>query len=114
MASSSRVKGITIEIAGDTTKLGKALNNVDRSIYKVSNDLKEVDRLLKLDPTNVDLLAQKGRLLAEKAELSGSLPEIPCRRKRFFRGKSGTPGNYKEISEHGYGNVRGRNPKGFG
>ena len=67
MASSSRVKGITIEIAGDTTKLGKALNNVDRSIYKVSNDLKEVDRLLKLDPTNVDLLAQKGRLLAEKA-----------------------------------------------
>lgn len=70
MASSSRVKGITIEIAGDTTKLGKALNNVDRSIYKVSNDLKEVDRLLKLDPTNVDLLAQKGRLLAEKAELS--------------------------------------------
>ena len=50
----------------------------------------------------------------EKAELSGSLPEIPCRRKRFFRGKSGTPGNYKEISEHGYGNVRGRNPKGFG
>ena len=50
----------------------------------------------------------------EKAELPGSLPEIPCRRKRFFRGKSGTPGSYKEISEYGYGNLRGRNPKGFG
>ena len=55
--------------------------------------------------------ASKGRQTRgkpEKAELSGSLPEIPCRRKRFFRGKSGTPGNYEEISEHGYGNVRGR------
>ena len=50
----------------------------------------------------------------ETAEVSGSLPEIPCRRKRFFRGKSGTLGNYEEISEHGYGNVPGRNPKGFG
>lgn len=61
--------------------------------------------------------ASKGRQTRgkpEKAELSGSLPEIPCRRKRFFRGKSGTPGNYEEISEYGYGNVRGRNPKGFG
>ena len=42
-----------------------------------------------------------------------------CRRyladeKDFFRGKSGTLGNYEEISEHGYGNLPGRNPKGFG
>ena len=66
-------------------------------------------------PDGIRLLrAGQTRGKPEKAELSGSLPEIPCRRKRFFRGKSGTPGNYEEISEYGYGNVRGRNPKGFG
>lgn len=70
--ATNRIKGITIEIGGDTTKLGKALNDTDRSLYKVSKDLKEVERLLKLDPTNVDLLAQKGRLLAERAELSAN------------------------------------------
>ena len=66
----SRVKGITIQIGGDTTKLDKALRATDSELAKVQKDLREVDRLLKLDPTNVDLLAQKQRLLAEQASLA--------------------------------------------
>ena len=38
--ATNRIKGITIEIGRDTTKLGKALNDTDRSLYKVSKDLK--------------------------------------------------------------------------
>lgn len=66
----SRVKGITIQIGGDTTKLDKALRATDSELAKVQKDLREVDRLLKLDPTNVDLLAQKQRLLAEQSSLA--------------------------------------------
>lgn len=65
-----RVKGITIQIAGDTTQLDKSLRSTDAEISKVQKDLREVDRLLKLDPTNVDLLAQKQRLLAQQSELA--------------------------------------------
>lgn len=63
-----RVKGITIEIGGDTTGLSKALGDVNRKINSTQTQLKDVERLLKLDPTNVDLLAQKQRLLAEAIE----------------------------------------------
>lgn len=66
----SRVKGITIQIGGDTTPLDRALRQTDSNIAKVQKDLREVDRLLKLDPTNVDLLAQKQRLLAEQSSLA--------------------------------------------
>ena len=66
----SRIKGITIEIGGDTTKLDRALRETDGQLSKVQKDLKDVERLLKLDPTNVELLAQKQRLLAEKSELA--------------------------------------------
>lgn len=66
----SRVKGITIQIGGDTTKLDKALRATDSELAKVQKDLREVERLLKLDPTNVDLLAQKQRLLAEQSSLA--------------------------------------------
>ena len=66
----SRVKGITIEIGVDTTPLDKALRQTDSNIAKVQKDLREVERLLKLDPTNVDLLAQKQRLLAEQSSLA--------------------------------------------
>lgn len=59
----SRIKGITIEIGGDTTGLKKALSDVDKSIRDTQSDLKDVERLLKIDPTNVELLTQKQRLL---------------------------------------------------
>lgn len=72
----NRVKGITIEIGGDTTKLDQALIRLDGSMGRVQRDLKDVEKYLKLDPTNVDLLAQKQRLLAEQTELAGKRLDI--------------------------------------
>ena len=62
--ASGRIKGITIEINGDTSKLEKALSGVDKSLKKTDASLKDVNKLLKLDPTNVDLLKQKQDYLA--------------------------------------------------
>ena len=66
--ASGRIKGITVVIGGDTTGLDKALQNVDRSLSSTQKALKDVNRLLKLDPKNTELLAQKQRLLKEAIE----------------------------------------------
>ena len=55
----SRIKGITIEIGGDTTKLQKALSQVDSSLRTTQTNLKDINKLLKLNPGNTELLAQK-------------------------------------------------------
>lgn len=57
------IKGITVEIGGDTTKLGKALETVNKSSSSLKSELKGVNSLLKMDPTNVTLLKQKQDLL---------------------------------------------------
>lgn len=64
----SRVKGITIQIGGDTTKLDKALAGTNKELASTQKSLKDVERLLKLDPGNTELLEQKQRLLAQAAE----------------------------------------------
>lgn len=61
----SRIKGITVEIGGDTTGLDKALKTVNSTIKNTQSALKDVQRLLKLDPSNTELLTQKQRLLKE-------------------------------------------------
>ena len=61
----NRIKGITVEIGGDTTGLDKALKNVNTNIKNTQSQLKDVNRWLKLDPTNTNLLAQKQKLLKE-------------------------------------------------
>ena len=61
----NRIKGITVEIGGDTTGLDKALKNVNSSITKTQSALNDVNRLLKLDPSNTVLVAQKQKLLAK-------------------------------------------------
>lgn len=66
--ASNRIKGITIEIGGDTTKLDKALTGTDKQLKQTQTSLKDVERLLKLDPGNAELLAQKQRLLANAVE----------------------------------------------
>lgn len=68
--SSKRIKGITVEIGGDTTKLDKALESSNKTLSQTQKALKDVERLLKLDPGNTELLAQKQRLLAEAAQAS--------------------------------------------
>jgi len=55
----SRIKGITIEIGGDTTKLVSALSKVDNAISKSKQNIRDLDRALKLDPTNVELLKDR-------------------------------------------------------
>ena len=60
-----RIKGITVEIGGDTTKLSKALESVNKQIKNTQSQLKDVEKLLKLDPGNTELLAQKHKLLGD-------------------------------------------------
>lgn len=61
----NRIKGITVEIGGDTTKLQNALKGVNGQIKNTHSALKDVEKLLKLDPTNTTLLAQKQKLLTQ-------------------------------------------------
>ena len=61
----NRIKGITVEIGGDTTKLSKALESVNKNIKSTQTQLKDVEKLLKLDPKNTELLSQKQKLLAD-------------------------------------------------
>ncbi len=61
----NNIKGITIEIGGDTTKLEKALNGVNKQVRSTQSELREVKKLLKLDPKNTELLAQKQTLLKD-------------------------------------------------
>ena len=61
----SKIKGLTIEIGGDTTKLGQALEDVNKKSRDLSSELGSINKLLKLDPTNVELLSQKQKVLAD-------------------------------------------------
>ena len=66
--ATNRIKGITIDIGGNTTQLTKALADVDKSLKDTQTQLKDVNKLLKLDPTNVELLRQKQDLLSKAIE----------------------------------------------
>lgn len=63
--ASKTIKGLTVEIGGDTTKLGKALEDVNKKSVALSGELRDVNKLLKFDPDNAELLAQKQKILAE-------------------------------------------------
>lgn len=65
-----RIKGITVVLGGDTKGLSKALAGVNKDINSTQKQLKDVEQLLKLDPTNTELLAQKQRLLADSVALT--------------------------------------------
>lgn len=64
----SRIKGIVVEIGGDTTGLDKALSSTNKEIRETQAQLRDVEKLLKLDPDNVTLLEQKMRLLTKSIE----------------------------------------------
>ena len=70
MMASSKIKGITIEIGGNTTKLQDALKGVDKQVYSLNGDLKALNQALKLDPKNTELLAQKHEVLARNIQAS--------------------------------------------
>lgn len=64
----NRIKGITVEIGGDTTKLQTALRGVNGEIKNTEAQLRDVNKLLKLDPGNTELIAQKHRLLGQAVD----------------------------------------------
>lgn len=73
----NRIKGITVEIGGDTTGLDKALKGVNSTIKNTQTQLRDVNRLLKLDPSNAKLLTQKQQLLQKEiAETSSKIDAL--------------------------------------
>ena len=72
----NRIKGITVEIGGDTIKLSKALEGVNKNIKNTQTQLKDVQKLLKLDPSNTELLSQKHKLLADAVKATKEKLEI--------------------------------------
>lgn len=65
MALAGAIKGITIEIGGDTKKLVSALNDVNKKTSSLQSELKKVEKGLKLDPKNTELLSQKQMILKD-------------------------------------------------
>lgn len=68
MAASQRIKGISIVIGGDTTELVKALSKVDTAIRNTQSNLRDINKALKFDPTNTNLLAAKQKELADAVD----------------------------------------------
>lgn len=65
-----RIQGITLEISGDTTKLSDSLKGIDKQLSQTNNELRDVNKLLKLDPKNTELLKQKQGLLGDAIKQS--------------------------------------------
>lgn len=96
-----KIKGITIEIGGDTTKLDKALTASNKNSTALAKELKKVNNLLKMDPSNTELLAQKQQILteqvAETAKKLDALKEAQSQVQEMFeRGDIGAD-QYREF-----------------
>lgn len=70
------IKGIIVEIGGDTSGLQKALKNVNSATSSLTKELKGVNSLLKLDPSNTELVSQKQKILAQNIEETSDKLEI--------------------------------------
>lgn len=80
----NRIKGITVEIGCDTTKLQTALKGVNLEICNTQSQLRDVEKLLKLDPGNTELLVQRHRLLGQAVLETKEHPQIfPLYRRNF-------------------------------
>lgn len=66
--AAKNIKGITIEIGGNTTKLESALKDVNKVVYSTNSELKQLNQALKLDPKNTELLAQKQDVLKKNIQ----------------------------------------------
>lgn len=66
--ANKNIKGITIEIGGETTKLEKALKNVNSVVYSTNNEIKQLNQALKLDPKNITLWAEKQDVLKKNIQ----------------------------------------------
>lgn len=96
----SNIRGITVEIDGDTTKLSKALKDVDSSIKDTQRALKDVDKLLKLDPKNTELLTQKQHLLKDAiGQTKDRLQQLKDAQGQISQGTAEWDGLQREIIE---------------
>lgn len=92
------IKGITIQIGADTTKLSSALNSANKSIKATQSQLTAVNKALKLDPTNMNLLRDKSSLLKDKiAETTDKLEALQKAQAQLDA--SGVDKNSKEYKE---------------
>ena len=66
--ANSKIRGITIEIGGDTTKLGQALEDSEKQSRSLQSELRQVEKLLQFDPSNTELLAQRQKILTDAVE----------------------------------------------
>lgn len=76
MASNKKIKGLTVQIGADTSNFNKAMEGSNKKSRSLKSELSEVERLLKLDPTNVELVAQKQKILTEQVEESSKRLDI--------------------------------------
>lgn len=88
------IKGITVEIGGDTVGLQNALRDVNNRSRDLQSELKQVERALKFNPGNIELLAQKQQILSEQiintAEKLDRLKEAQAQvQDQFERGEIG-------------------------
>lgn len=96
----SNIKGITIEIDGDTTKLSKSLKEVDGQIKSTQTALRDVDKLLKLDPKNTELLTQKQKLLTDAiGQTKDRLQQLKDAQGQVSQGTAEWDGLQREIIE---------------
>ena len=94
--AANRIRGITIEIDGNTTPLTKSLEKVDKALKDTQSQLKDVDKLLKLDPGNTELLAQKQKLLADQSnDLKARMEQLSDALKHVD--KSADPDTYNRL-----------------
>ncbi len=66
MAAGTKIRGITVELGADASGIETALKSVNKTIKTTQSELKDVEKLLKLDPTNTELLRQKQQLLGKE------------------------------------------------
>lgn len=98
--AAGRIKGITIEIGGDSTPLQKALSGVDKSIRDTQANLKDIDKLLKLDPSNTELLTQKQKALKDAIGLTKDrLNELKNAQSNVKEGTAEWDGLQREIAD---------------
>lgn len=96
----NNIKGITIEIDGNTTSLQKSLKDVDKTIKDTQSSLKDVNKLLKLDPGNTELLTQKQKLLKTAIdETNKRLEQLKNAQKQFGEGTAEYDAIQREIVE---------------
>ena len=123
----SRIAGITIEIGGNTTKLQKSLQDVDKKLKTTASNLKDVNKLLQMKPGNVELLTQKQKQLSEAISLTKTrLQELKAAQSNVQKGTAewdalqreiiATEGDLKNLQKEmrNFGNVSAQQIKAVG